>query len=194
MCVLCPHPHQPLPQPSAGASLLCLSLRHELLDPVTLVGCRDSVYTGLGSQAPGPSLSTSSRAVGPLSSRQSYPVSTFAPTIHLRHAPPCHLHSIDSDPPSKPLGLAWPGLSTMLELIALYDICWEGSNGLCIFLCLPSVSSGEALPGGVRQFLWKKSPQPAKGLCLSPAQLRLVLRVGPQCFSIVSSPSVLVSQ
>lgn len=72
-------------------------------------------------------------------------------------------------------GLAWSGLSAMLERIALYDIC---SSGLCIFLCLPSVSSGKALPGGVRQFLWKKSPQPGQGSPLAPCTAGLALPSG----------------
>lgn len=90
-------------------------------------------------------------------------------------------------------GLAWSGLSTKLEPIALFDICWEGSSGLCIFLCLPSVSSGKALPGGARQFLWKTSLQPGQG----PPRWTGAWGWGggagrrfPHCFSVVSSPSV----
>lgn len=74
--------------------------------------------------------------------------------------------------PGQRPALAWPGLRAVLEPIALYDICWEDSRGFCIFLCLPGLSSGKALPGGVRQFLWRKrAQQSGRVLCLPPAQL-----------------------
>lgn len=53
---------------------------------------------------------------------------------------------------------AWPGVSRELELVSLYDSGWDGSSGFCILLCPSGLSSGEALPGGVRQLLGKEEP------------------------------------
>lgn len=114
-----------------------LSLSCELLDPVIPGGLQGLSLHRSGLSSPRAFTQHKPRAVGPLSSRHPYPVSTSASTTHLRHAPPCHLPS-DCCRPS--LQTSCPVLSSLHDHYVLL-LCLSSSNMKWSPCSSPAVSS-----------------------------------------------------